>query len=640
MIDIIIIIKGVKDIEIVKKLTRGFDTGQTYKVLSCAWGIDDECLKQGVSVHYFSEYTSITIPEAKEMERQLFVLLTKDMPECQIQGSTLKDLFTIDKVSLWDALWRVMFNWDYYLYLRYIGLIQSIIEIERPKKVIFSPSAPWFSIIFDSFAGQYGIEIVKMTDPRFEMKFKKSVKAMVRFAGRWAALWIKIIKAWSAGCSKNTVSPSTPKRRFLFLNTTPTMLRTFLPVMRNIAGNAQNEISLIMFSEGRSMKRLKEEKIAYHTVDDYLNLRLVPKIHSAEKRLKNAWQHIQKNRSEIETITYKGVSLWQFIEPHIEYILFNACDPIAEYIVLIRHILEKERPDVIAFTDECDVIIKMLTHLAADLGIPVLKIQYALLEPFDLLKIEADKVAVTGSFFKDQLARSQVMPEEKLAVTGQPRYDTFYKNVPVNRKELCAKYSIDPDKKTALFASTYFYYASYGEDVDPWAFQQYYRWLRAIYTALSRLEDVQLLVKPHHNPGDPLNMHTKIIQELDTAGRFTILPPMSIITDFMKISDVFITIGSTTVLEAVDLELPMVVVNLYGQVDPMEYLREGIATIVEKESDIYPSVKQMLEDKGLQERIKENQRRIKERLLHTPDGKASERIAALFEKMIKTTAVS
>jgi CDP-glycerol glycerophosphotransferase (TagB/SpsB family) len=255
-----------------------------------------------------------------------------------------------------------------------------------------------------------------------------------------------------------------------------------------------------------------------------------------------------------------------------------------------------------------------------------------LTDPQDYTEGGSDNFAVTGDYFKDVLLKKYPDYIDRIFVTGQPRYDIFATEK-INSLEIRRRLNLELDKKIILFASTHFQDSNVRIDSAPLAFSQYYLWLKEIYTALDKLEGFTIVVKPHHNPNDSVQIHKEIIDGLNASYKFNIFSPNCEVIDLISACDVFVTFGSTTALEAALLRKPMVIVNLGGVDDPAPYLKEGIAIIVYKQEDILPTIKMILEDQETQLRLKNNQSKILEHLLYKIDGKAAKRVAELMEKL-------
>ncbi|HJH26921.1 MAG TPA: hypothetical protein C5S37_09180 [Methanophagales archaeon] len=100
------------------------------------------------------------------------------------------------------------------------------------------------------------------------------------------------------------------------------------------------------------------------------------------------------------------------------------------------------------------------------------------------------------------------------------------------------------------------------------------------------------------------------------------------------VCDLMITRHSTTAMEAVALNKPIIILNLSGEPDPVEYVKEGVALGVYKEGDLKPTIEKLLKDDS---ELAKNRKKYIETYLYKIDGKATERVVNLIEEMLEKT---
>jgi hypothetical protein len=133
------------------------------------------------------------------------------------------------------------------------------------------------------------------------------------------------------------------------------------------------------------------------------------------------------------------------------------------FINIIPHMVEKiaavsryfdENPTscVIVGTTE-DLTSRILTIVAAGKGIPSICLQHGLLGgPEAYLPVFSTLVAVYGQYEKDWYIK-RGLPENRIAITGHPRYDDIFTQHPMPRTEFQKKYNLNPQKKSVLIAT-------------------------------------------------------------------------------------------------------------------------------------------------------------------------------------------
>ena len=83
------------------------------------------------------------------------------------------------------------------------------------------------------------------------------------------------------------------------------------------------------------------------------------------------------------------------------------------------------------------------------------------------------------------------------------------------------------------------------------------------------------------------------------------------------------------------LDKPLIDVDLTGEPYYNDYVEKNVALGVRKEEDLLPAIKSILENKEVKERLKKNRKKYIYEHAYKQDGKASERVLHLINKMIR-----
>jgi len=115
-----------------------------------------------------------------------------------------------------------------------------------------------------------------------------------------------------------------------------------------------------------------------------------------------------------------------------------------------------------------------------------------------------------------------------------------------------------------------------------------------VLNALKELDDCVLCIKQHPVEG---RKYTRFIKECIAGSDLPVylLPKNSDTNLLLLCCDLVVTKSSTTAIEALVLEKPVVVLNLSGEPDTVDYVKEGIAKGVYRENDLLTSIKELLE---------------------------------------------
>ncbi|MFH1995690.1 MAG: CDP-glycerol glycerophosphotransferase family protein, partial [Candidatus Omnitrophota bacterium] len=341
-----------------------------------------------------------------------------------------------------------------------------------------------FSKIVELMAKKNNANIIYLRIPSVSITAKKLLRPILRPLIKWSVLYAEFVKTivFRRMVRRNTRGAGA--RKLLFQNSGRPQLKTIVPVMEEAGRDPGNDILFLVSKGSRNIENCEHGKIRQKNPDDYLSGDVIRRIRNVDRELRKTWKTLNKS-SELWSIECRGVPLWDIFGEVVEHLWFNAFEPIAKFMVIAEKILSTEKPDCLIFTDPYEIFGRCLLLSANFKRIPSLQIQYAVLGGMDYRRNDVDKIAVSGEYFKEEILRTDPSAEEKIEVTGQPRYDVF-KNCKTTLEELYSRYDLDPGKKVVLFASTCWSEAQAGSRHDPYVFYAYHFWLRSIYTALNR----------------------------------------------------------------------------------------------------------------------------------------------------------
>ena len=316
----------------------------------------------------------------------------------------------------------------------------------------------------------------------------------------------------------------------------------------------------------------------------------------------------------------------------------------AKFISMAGAMLESIRPVVIVIEDEYSVFERALIVAAKKRNIPCVAIQHGVIHelhkgylyqsgeispdisaksPFVPI---ADVTAVYGQYHKDLLTRVGGYPEDAVVVTGQPRYDRMIDlDRESVRSKLIEEWHLDPSKKIVLWTTQCHGISDAENKLN----------FHAVFDSISAIGDVQLIIKQH--PGEPERYDTMIREHLEGYSIDAHIVAKDADTlGLLAVSDLVLLLNSTTGLEAVALQKPLIVMNLGGQPDIVNYVQEGVACGVYRPEDIKPTIEQLLRDDSC---LARNREEFIRKYLYRVDGKAAERVVALIEECIETGGV-
>jgi hypothetical protein len=235
-----------------------------------------------------------------------------------------------------------------------------------------------------------------------------------------------------------------------------------------------------------------------------------------------------------------------------------------------------------------------------------------------------------GSKYKDILINNSSYDPDSLIVTGQPRYNNFNNIINSMDKELFIKKN--NLKRPLIVWTTQAHGLSEIENK---------RNIECFSNLLKYNSNINLFIKPHPGETDlftyrPLVKYQNVTLSKD-INLYELFQNVTLSKDInlyelLYACDLMITRHSTTAMEAVALNKPVIILNLSGEPDPVEYVKEGVALGVYAEKDLKPTIEKLLKDDS---ELAKNRKIYIEKYLYKIDGKATERVVDLITQMVE-----
>ena len=221
-----------------------------------------------------------------------------------------------------------------------------------------------------------------------------------------------------------------------------------------------------------------------------------------------------------------------------------------------------------------------------------------------------DRILAGGKIAAD-IIRKRGVPENRIVVVGQPKFDTLVKRLK----------SIQPTlnkRKICLFApSTKIIH----DDSNV-------RFLKKLVGATNKF-GLHLIIKLHPRaPHEPADIYG-IVNAKDTSLLEIVKQGDETFTILQR-SDVFITVSSTMILEALMMDKECIIASYLAGESRLEYGKYDAIHSIESEEEIYDVIKKSM----LTKKSYENKKCLLEDELYRLDGKAGERAARVIESMI------
>lgn len=362
---------------------------------------------------------------------------------------------------------------------------------------------------------------------------------------------------------------------------------------------------------------------------------------------RTAWQHARHARARFRSIWSRELNLEELRDLESEdrrsdevlhrlaHYFNTVFGRVVGLLETAHRLLETERPDLVVLMYEYGRFERAVVVAARLRGIPVLAIQHGVIHPthpgyiFSPDEVSGsgsvqtpfcplpDLTAVYGPYHKKLLTGVSAYPPEAVVVTGQPRYDLLARAEKwYDRHQTLLELHLDPAKRTVLWATQ-----THGLPAD-----ENMRNVETVYRALAGLENAQLVVKLHPHEDQGASLYRR-----DSSYAPAIVGRDGDTLALLYACDVLITRHSTVAMEAVALDRPVVILNLSGEPDPVDYVREGVAVGVYRRGELLGALRQLLDSDAP---LAGNRKRYIERNLYRVDGKATERVVEVIDTML------
>lgn len=441
-------------------------------------------------------------------------------------------------------------------------------------------------------------------------------------------------------------------KKCLFVSYGGGHVNTIIPVIKELY--EFENIEVVAIGINLAAETLRNNKIPCRTLSDYMTKEVL----EIGLPLAERFHNFESSVSFADSIAYYGFSMRDLINAKGQELakkIFEVYDRrLFMPVNAMKEIIRKEKPDVVITTTmhrfEAAALIA-----ANELGIPSLRVEDLLgninrpfpdkihiqdinekedllakgissdkiilksqLEDKEILKV-ADEVydkycslqptrfAVLCNYTKSNIEQRGLEPNS-IMVTGQPAFDKLLEFKKIDKEELCIKLNINNKKPIISFMSQPI---ESREEV-----------LRSIIKAMKKHSDKQLIIKLH--PNEDGKIHQIILNEM---GYEALLIKDTPAPSIIEISDLVITVSSTTGLEAVVMDKDLMAINLTGEPDFIPYNDMGIGVGVYDQNKVVQAISLLFEDLDIKSRLKDYRKEFK------TDGKSALRVAKLIIEM-------
>jgi hypothetical protein len=232
----------------------------------------------------------------------------------------------------------------------------------------------------------------------------------------------------------------------------------------------------------------------------------------------------------------------------------------------------------------------------------------------------ASRMAVENEFFY-HILRDQGIPASKMVVTGKPSSDHIYETIKRGDKTAIRnELGIPEDKKILLCAVPQLA----EHELTSW--ERHWWEVESLLSTFSGLPGVATVLSLHPRSYPP--------EYQSVARRYGAVIAQRRIYELLPISDVFVATYSTTVMFAVGMAKPTIVVDFYN-LDHDIYNQAPGVTIVNRRDQLRPSLERLFLDDAYYDSVVATQKKFARQWL-VLDGKCTERVVSEIYTLIES----
>lgn len=373
--------------------------------------------------------------------------------------------------------------------------------------------------------------------------------------------------------------------------------------------------------------------IHHYPFEFFWSIAIWTRTRRASANFRHVWKDMQEYNIFKKLCQYQQRDLYKAISQRLRFYFLILFPLIIKKIEMAKKMIEFEKPNLILLENEYGSFERALLVAGKLKKVPIIAIQHGAIwleghvgfymfnKAFKGHVILPSITCVSGSHFKELLVEKSIYDPDKVAVTGAARYDILYHLDRLgSKKEILSKIGVNPDHKIVLWTTT----------CQALSWEENIRNIEVMKDTFRDLKTITLIVKQHPGEGPK---YTKFLKKEFLAKKLqniVLVPKDANTYAFLKVCDLLITKVSTTALEAIALNKPVISLDLSGEESIAEYVREGVALAVYSKDALREGIKQLLNDDSA---LAVNRPSYIKKQLHEIDGNATRRVVDLITRL-------
>lgn len=439
--------------------------------------------------------------------------------------------------------------------------------------------------------------------------------------GLLKAAWLlreTLLTAKTMGHWKESLQPA----EILFICNVPRQFESIAPVLRELSGNAI-QCAVVSQTPLPIVAAKRYPGVAYY---DSLSLRNIAYLRDLSLMIP-AWKSYCKRRLHTR-INERGID-W------IEHWFRQKGHRAIRTLLFASRVIEEVIPKVIAVTDPADAEAKGFSLAGKAKGIPSFCVQYGMAGPYDS-EWHYFAQDFIGSLDEEssRIIQGHGIPEKRILLSGSPRFDS-YRDDPSLRVKIRKRLNVPEGFPLIVFLSIPPAPRSTGKMESYISIEEHDDLLVSIYgLAENAIKDRCIVaVKPH--PEEDASAHREFLDRFDPKGIGIRMVQGMTSYEAINAADLVITSHSTTGLEAIYLDKPLITVNFTGRPDYDDYASSGAAWPIRRRDDLGNAVRELLRNPEAGKPLREGRLLYKARNPYFESASSTKRCAEIIMSLQK-----
>lgn len=372
---------------------------------------------------------------------------------------------------------------------------------------------------------------------------------------------------------------------------------------------------------------------AYVPVNRFTTARVVRETTRATEEIKKVYDGLRNDVSLAEALSHREVRFDDLAAEDLAATMLLQLPWAVRSMEETTEILEWAKPKVLVLYAESSGWGRAALAAARERSVKTVAIQHGIVYPhYFSYRHEADEAdcplpdvtAVFGEEAKRLLMQMGRYPEDRLVVTGSPKFDALLERSRRLKPELIRRSLGLAEGDALVVVASRFRPIRETHQAIGAAFP-------LLVTAVESLADVAALVKPH--PAEPADPYEAVLKQMASRS-VAVVASKADLGELLVASDALVTVESLSAVEALVLGRPVVVLNMPTNLRSL--VESGAAWGVYRGDDVRSALEKVLFDSNIRWGLERARLRYLDQVACGVDGRATERLL----KLIRQTALS